>query len=36
MILPLFSAFLAILIYLTCAFAMYKHFTDKANSYMRK
>jgi len=29
MFLPLFSAFLAILIYSACAFAMYKHFSDK-------
>tara|TARA_Y100000004_G_scaffold22663_1_gene23041 strand:- start:5059 stop:5169 length:111 start_codon:yes stop_codon:yes gene_type:complete len=36
MILPVFSAFLAILIYSACAFAMYKHFSDKADSYMRK
>jgi len=36
MLIPIFAIFLAILIYSTCAFAMYKHFSDKANSYMRK
>tara|TARA_R100000734_G_scaffold8269_1_gene6483 strand:+ start:125 stop:235 length:111 start_codon:yes stop_codon:yes gene_type:complete len=36
MLIPIFAAFLGILIYLACAFAMYKHFSERANSYMRK
>tara|TARA_R100000773_G_scaffold33227_1_gene28333 strand:+ start:95 stop:205 length:111 start_codon:yes stop_codon:yes gene_type:complete len=36
MLLPFFAAFLAIIIYLGCAFAMYKYFLERGNSYMNK